>query len=283
MGGVFSQFSDAAGEVGKLGTQAVKYAPEILSNAGKLGELVQVAAGKAGLPGVAKIGEGLAAQAGKYGARIINEAKDKTPFLEKALGKKVADLGKFNKDVKLVLSDGRQVKMAVTPILKYGQWVIKGMRATTGVGDPETGDRFSDGAEKFSKIGEVLHAASPSDEWEGTAADAYTDQNARQEHHAGKVGATDQHIKEILARQAQQVMHTRDGLDNVSDWLAVTSFACMALAVIPEVGEALQMAAEMLALEAGLAVATPLTMKMLGDANSNAAEVRRVSDDYREV
>lgn len=261
MGGVFGEISDAVGDISKRVPDDIKHAPEILENAEKLGGFIKDVGGKVGIPGVAKAGERLAEQSGKLGQRVIKD----------------------DGVVKLVLKDGRQVKLAVTPILKYGQWLIKGMRYTTGMGDPETGDRFSAGAAKFTKIGELLQSSAPNNSWQGTGSDAYADQNAKQQQRAAKVISADRQMRDILAREAQQIMHTRDGLDDVSDWLAAASVACIALAAIPEVGEALQMAAEMAALETGLAIATPLTAKMLGDAQNNASQAQQVVNSYYDL
>ncbi len=75
------------------------------------------------------------------------------------------------------VSDQAGMVTAGSPVLVVGQRVIQKIRLTTGVGEPEDGRRFVDGAQRFRSAGRAfLNSAYSGDSWDGAASVAYTGQ-----------------------------------------------------------------------------------------------------------
>ena len=79
------------------------------------------------------------------------------------------------------------------------------MRLTTGVGEPENGDRFGQGWSRFNDAGETLTSAFPNDSWAGAGANAYADQNRAQTGRTNTVALLDRGVQTVIAREAYQV------------------------------------------------------------------------------
>ena len=73
--------------------------------------------------------------------------------------------------------------IAGSPILAGAQVVIRGMKATTGSGEPEAGEAFKKSAELYDEAGDLLiDAEVKPDRWDGTAAEAYRARNKDHRH-----------------------------------------------------------------------------------------------------
>lgn len=180
----------------------------------KVGHFIERNAKGDRLERVAKFGRALGDFSGKF-----------TDFFESNLGK-------------------RMVKAARSPILAAGQHVITGMKLTTGVGDPENGRRFGEGADHMSAAGRTLDSAYPTSDWDSAASDAYLSQNNGQVTRAEALVHADQVVAAVLSREAEQIATTREVLDSEADWLGDMSLVTMATGLIPYVGRAAQTAAE---------------------------------------
>lgn len=75
------------------------------------------------------------------------------------------------------------LELASSPILASAQLTIKGMKQTTGSGEPEDGADFKKSSAKYTEAGDLIFDAAPSeDRWNGTASGVYAEKN--QEHYA---------------------------------------------------------------------------------------------------
>lgn len=177
-------------------------------------------------------------------------------------------------------SGRRVLKTATSPILEAGQTVISGMRLTTGVGDPEAGDRFGAGADLMSDAGKTLQTAFPGDSWDSVSANSYSARNTDQLGRTATVVGADQLVADVLARESAQISTTRENLDAQSDWLADMSVVTMATGSIPHVGQAAKMAAEIAIVTEAVGVSTTELMTMQQNADANAAEVETAVQQY---
>ncbi len=66
---------------------------------------------------------------------------------------------------------------AATPIIEGGMYGLTLVSLGFGMGDPDTGESFSQGAELFQAAGDGLSNAYPN-EWHGSAASSYSSRNA---------------------------------------------------------------------------------------------------------
>jgi hypothetical protein len=190
------------------------------------------------------------------------------------VGEHIAGLGPNLPDPKLLRD------VTGSEILDAGQLVIEGMRLTTGVGEPENGDRFGQGWSRFNDAGETLTSAFPNDSWAGAGADAYADQNRTQTGRTNTVALLDRGVQTVIAREAYQVSYHRDKLDDQSNFLADLSYMTMALALVPGYGKALKATVEAAAVKAALSICSLELYELSREANQNAAELQQAVDLY---
>ncbi|MCV7288925.1 hypothetical protein H7J87_26710 [Mycolicibacterium wolinskyi] len=219
----------------------------------------------------------------KVGDFIERNAKgDKLERVAKA-GRKLADFSKKFTDFFESRLGNRLVNAAKSPILAAGQHVIDGMKLTTGLGDPESGSRFGQGAERLGDAGQTLTAAFPSADWDSSGSNTYTGRNNEQVSRTQTMIGADQLVALVLSREAQQIAATRDNLDSQSDWLGDMSLITMATGCIPYVGKAAQIAAEVAMVSKAVGESTNQLMSMQDNASANAAEVRGAVSKYEAI
>ncbi|MBU8810798.1 hypothetical protein KL953_18100 [Mycolicibacterium goodii] len=219
----------------------------------KVGHFIERNAKGERLERVAKFGRALGDFSGKF-----------TDFFESSLGR-------------------RMVKSARSPILAAGQHVITGMKLTTGIGDPENGRRFGEGANQLSTAGRTLSDAYPGDGWHSGASSAYLSQNSEQVTRTQALIHADQVVAAVLSREAEQIAMTREHLDSEADWLGDMSLVTMATGLIPYVGRAAQITAEIAMVTKAVGESTDQFMMMRDKADENAAEVRDALGQYEAV
>lgn len=168
-------------------------------------------------------------------------------------------------------------------IVDAGQLVIERMRRTTGVGEPENGDRFGQGWSRFNGASETLMSAFPNDSWEGGAADAYVDQNRAQTGRTSAVALIDKDVHSIIARQARQVRYHRDRLDGQAKFLTDLHYMATALAFVPGVGTATKTSVEAAAVNAALEPCRSEVQELSREAAQNAAELQQAVSRYANV
>ena len=190
------------------------------------------------------------------------------------VGQRIAGLGQKLPDAKLLRD------VTGSEILDAGQLVIEGMRLTTGVGEPENGDRFGQGWSRFNDAGETLTSAFPNDSWAGAGANAYADQNRTQAGRTNSVAVLDRGVQTVIAREAYQVRYHRDKLDDQSNFLADLSYMTMALAFVPGYGKAMKATVEVAAVNAALGICSLELYELSREAGQNAAELQQAVSLY---
>ncbi|WP_135456155.1 EspA/EspE family type VII secretion system effector [Mycobacterium sp. DL99] len=169
-----------------------------------------------------------------------------------------------------------------TPVIQGGLYVLTGVSKTMGVGSPDTGGSFNDGAKLFQSNGKSLEGAYPTESWSGSASGAYTSQNSHQIQRASTMLEADNAIVRVLSTQAGQVDHARTQVDWAAKGLAAMIPVAMALEATvfgaPE-SIALQFAAVATASGfAGVAVGN-----LMSYAQDNAAQIREATEKYRQA
>ncbi len=108
------------------------------------------------------------------------------------------------------LDDERQdaLKYEASPIL-IALSVVQGLEMLVGFGQPIDGSDFEIGSERFSVLAERLTAIFPKSRWEGTASEAYANENAELQHGAETMSGVDTELTDILNRQADWVENFR--------------------------------------------------------------------------
>jgi hypothetical protein len=165
-------------------------------------------------------------------------------------------------------------------IVDAGQLIIERMRRTTGVGEPENGDRFGQGWSRFNDANEMLTSAFPNDSWAGSGASAYGDQNRAQTSRTNAVALIDREVHSVIARQACQVKYHREKLDDQAKFL--TDLHYMA-AFLPGVGKATKTSVEAAAVNAALEPCSAEVQELSREANQNAAELQQALSRYADV
>ena len=179
------------------------------------------------------------------------------------------------------IANSKRLKDAMgSEILDGGQKVIEGMRLSTGVGEPESGERFGQGWSRFNNAGETLTSAFPNDSWTGAGADAYADQNRTQAGRTNTIALLDRGVQTVIAREAYQVSYHRDKLDGQSNFLADLSYVTMALAFVPGYGRAMKATVELAAVQAALSICSLELYELSREASQNAAELQQAVGLY---
>ncbi|GFM20441.1 MULTISPECIES: EspA/EspE family type VII secretion system effector [Mycobacteriaceae] len=174
---------------------------------------------------------------------------------------------------------GSSGKGTGSPVLEAGLDVIDGMRRTTGSGEPERGEAFRRGAQRFREAGDHITAAQPQD-WVGRGAQAYGLANRRHARRVAAVAALDDAAHAVLARQAEQIVHRRHVIDDQADRLARFSRTSRDIATTPGVGAALKATFEMAAVATALDTCRDALHGLMQQVNDNADELRRITVEY---
>ncbi|MBE1549791.1 hypothetical protein GGC64_003831 [Mycobacterium sp. OAS707] len=194
---------------------------------------------------------------------------------------KLSDIADVAKSVGKAASP---LHIAPTPVLVGGQKVIAGMLSTAGEGDPEAGEGFGNGSRAFDDPKKSLADAHPDSSWEGGPAPAaYERRVGEQENRVATLADADGQIASIVSREAGELVETRRVLNGLHNWLADYGEYTQTLGVIPEVGRAIQMQAEMLAVGMALKDASAKMWEMHNNANANAAAVHAAIAMYQQV
>ena len=218
-----------------------------------IGELIETIAGRAGLKNVREVGEGLAKPGRSPAGGRPGE------LLEKLLDVVGSDL------------------------LDYGQYVIAGMKNTTGQGDPEPGDAFGQAQSTFNGVDETLKSAVPDNGWDGAGSHAYADQNTRQQLRSEAMADADHEVHKVLYREAAQITLRRGYLDDQYNFLANTSYVTFPLQFIPRYGEAMKLAVEVAALQTALGESYYQMNQLQSEVAQNAAQLQQAVGRYSGV
>ena len=170
-------------------------------------------------------------------------------------------------------------KGAGSSVLEAGLDVIDGMRRTTGSGEPERGEAFRRGAQRFQEAAEHITAAQPQD-WTGRGAQAYGLANRRHARRVAAVATLDDAAYAVLARQADQIVHRRDMIDDQADRLVRFSRTSRDVATTPGVGAALKATFEMTAVATALDACRDALQGLMQQVSDNADALRGIAAGY---
>ncbi len=164
--------------------------------------------------------------------------------------------------------------VAGSPILAGAQVVIKGMKATTGSGEPEAGEDFKKSAELYDEAGDLLiDAAVKPDRWDGTAAKAYEARNDIHRRLTSEVAGAEQNMQRYLSDLAAQVTETRTNLDERVKFLSDYDTATSWMNAIPG-GAAVKAAADLGVAATQLELARMTMARLVAESLLNANRIR---------
>lgn len=178
------------------------------------------------------------------------------------------------------------LRIAPGPILEGGQLAIKAMLSLTGEDTetgPERGKSFVISTEGYKSVTPTLDKAKKQHAWEGSAAHNYHTQVDNQISNVATMIDAEGSMHPILDREANQILDTRQHLRREHNWLADVGQVTMVLSAIPGYGKAMQAAVEFEAVSVSLADCSHKMWQMHNEANANAADVRKVIEDYKTV
>jgi len=166
------------------------------------------------------------------------------------------------------------IDLAGSPILAGAQVAIKGMKATTGSGEPESGEAFKKSAELYEHAGDLLiDAAAKADRWNGTAAEAYGEKNDAHRHLTIEVAGAEENMQSYLSDLAAQVTKTRTNLDERIKFLSDYDTATSWMNAIPG-GAAVKAAADMGVASTQLGLAQMAMANLVAESLLNANRIR---------
>lgn len=173
------------------------------------------------------------------------------------------------------------IDLAGSPILAGAQVVIKGMKATTGSGEPEAGEAFKKSAELYDEAGDLLiDAAVKPDRWDGTAAEAYEARNDNHRHLTIEVAGAEKNIQGYLSDLAAQVTETRTNLDERVKFLSDYDTATSWMNAIPG-GAAVKTAADLGVAGTQLELARMTMARLVAESVLNANRIRDQVGTYQ--
>jgi EspA/EspE family len=183
---------------------------------------------------------------------------------------------------RLANSGAVEAEAAGSDLLDLGQSIITGMKSTTGLGSPYRGEAFDRARTTFNGVTETLKSAVPIG-WNGEAADAYADQNTRQQLRSEAMADADHEVHRVLEREAAQITLRRRILDDQHMFLADTSYVTFPLKFIPHYGQAMTLAIEIAALQTAVGESRAQLHQLDSEMAQNAAELQQAVGRYSNV
>lgn len=173
-------------------------------------------------------------------------------------------------------------KAYATPIISAGLLAIQGMTMTCGIGNPDSGDRFGQGAEKLEQAHQTLESAKPTSGWQGGASQAYTGQDAKQQERAREIAEADKKMEAVISKQAGQVNQTRSFLGTCATVLGYAILPAMAAKAFPATAP-FAIAIEVGAVAGSVPLAAGQTSMMNANSMANAVEISQAMGQYAKV
>ncbi|OBB26892.1 hypothetical protein A5792_23825 [Mycolicibacterium peregrinum] len=239
---------------------------------------------------IADFGKGVAGnnlkwteRAARVGELIVRNTAGSELERASAFGGQVADLSHKAANFFASQIGGRVIRAARSPVLAAGQQTIESMRHSTGVGDPESGHRFGDGADQMAAVGQVLVSAFPDDNWDSSGASAYAGRNAEQVGRVQTMLGLDTMVAGVLSAEAGQIAATRDSLDGHSDWLGAMSLLTTSAGIVPGFGPAAQMTTEFAMVAKAVGDSDNDLRTLCGHIEENAAALQFAAAQYENL
>lgn len=224
---------------------------------------------------------------GNYGYGIVDHAngmKSSVPWATAGIGSDALSMGQLlGTSGASALGATKFAAAAATPIINIGLITLTVASNTLGFGRPEDGERFGTGSSHFYNAYAGLQKSIPPDDWEGTASDAYGDQNSKQQMRAADMADYDAGVQDVLANEAGQVDNTREFVSKRQTALGLSIAPALAAKLIPVAGPALSVAIEIAAVGATVPFAMQRVEEMLHHADNNAKKIRDLATSYDSV
>jgi hypothetical protein len=174
------------------------------------------------------------------------------------------------------LNEGDIILSAIT--------VVEVLELTTGFGPPHEGDDLKTGSEQFTKVYEQLGSIFPDDSWQGSASQAYAQQNKDLQDLATKMQELDAKLADVVKDQAAWVTHMRLGLGITKDLLLAAFIVKLFIyAAPPPAGPAAAHTFSVVVSTLGIAVAVAIISDLLARSIQNTQRVSDVALKYGEV
>ncbi|OBB97319.1 EspA/EspE family type VII secretion system effector [Mycolicibacterium peregrinum] len=222
-------------------------------------------------------------RAARVGEFIVRNTAGSELEQVSTFGGQVADLSHKAANFFASQIGGRLIRAARSPVLAAGQQTIESMKHSTGVGDPENGHRFGEGADKMEAVGQVLVSAFPGDNWDSSGASAYAGRNTEQVGRVQTMLGLDTMVAEVLSTEAGQIAATRDSLDGHSDWLGAMSMLTTSAGIVPGFGPAAQMTAEFAMVAKAVGDSDNDLRTLCGHIEENAAVLQSAAAQYENL
>lgn len=175
------------------------------------------------------------------------------------------------------------LELAGSPILASAQVAIKGMKQTTGSGEPEDGADFKKSSAKYTEAGDLVFEAAPlEDRWNGTAAGAYKEKNEAHRSHTFGVASAEADMHRLIGQLAAQVTLTRENLDGHVQFLSDVDTATAWMNAVPG-GAMVKATTDLATATAVLAQATGDVAILTAESVSKAGEIRKTVDTYHKA
>lgn len=172
------------------------------------------------------------------------------------------------------------VKLSDSPPIEVAQLAIDAMKLTTGSGAPEDGAEYKRSADLLAEAVDILVDANPAgDRWDGTASQAYEAKNVEHRQFVSDVEVADREIAGIISIEADQVLRTRQTLDDTSQYLYDFGLSTSWMNLVPG-GRVAKLVLDGAAAAAGVATAEATMAILVKNALENAARVRGHIDKY---
>jgi hypothetical protein len=213
----------------------------------------------------------------------VGEIGEAVANVGKSIGQDFDDVGPLGRLIPMTGVIDKFLLAANSPILVGGQMVIAGMRRTTGTGEPDTGEQFGRGSQRFGGASDTLASAAPTEDWTGSGADAYDGQNHRQTGRTATLADLDRKVQTVIACEAFQIKYRRGKLDDQSNWLADVGHTTYGLGLVPGIGPALKAVAETQAVIAAVGSSSMELASLSNEVGVNASAVQGLVGQYQEV
>lgn len=206
------------------------------------------------------------------GRNVVGDANDVVQGLS-SLGVSMGPLpGAF--------SDSKLVKLAESKVLSAAQLAIKGIKKTTGSGDPCSGDEFHGSSEHLKTVvGTLIDAEPHVDRWDGTASQVYNAVNASHRRLASDMQAADSAIADVIDTEAGQVARTRKTLDATSQNLTNYDLATCWMNATPPTA-AMKFTLDVAAAAAAMAAVNMTIGVLVKNSVENALAIRQQLVSY---
>jgi uncharacterized protein YukE len=252
-------------------------AARILANIGALGQHVGTAAAAGGDAFNPKRGEYLASLGTSAGADFAGAVLNTQRALQ-------------NVQIMMVKANPKLVQSSFNMSLRWGPsiilttlTVVEGLELFAGFGPPAEGDKLKDGSQQFTTLCGQLKSALPDARWQGSAAQAYTDQTTGLQNIAQTLAELDNRLAALVKDQADWVTHMRLGFGILKDLLIAAYLIEMALGIMPApTGPTLATIFASLVCVGGIAVAMGFLTTLGICSVVNAVKVDALTTQYTE-